>query len=169
MVTRVDRYGSISDPSPTVLFLQVRAVGELASSFWMLLWGIRLVWETWRDTHQYTDLFHGGSIWAHSQIICSIWWRCQETCSCYRQVQKSVWKVPQRYIWQSQVQQPISARVEDLIYIYHVNILADHCGNGQLRDEMVHDRIIIILNCYCANLKKSMTHRSQTIKKKHLK
>jgi len=31
--------------------------------------------------------------------------------------------------------------VED--FIYHVNALADHCGYGQLRDEMVRDRIVV--------------------------
>ena len=31
--------------------------------------------------------------------------------------------------------------VED--FIYHVNALADHCGYGQLREEMVRDRIVV--------------------------
>ena len=31
--------------------------------------------------------------------------------------------------------------VED--FIYHVNALADHCGYGQLRDELVCDRIVV--------------------------
>ena len=31
--------------------------------------------------------------------------------------------------------------VED--FIYHVNALADKCVHGQLRDEMVHDRIVV--------------------------
>ena len=31
--------------------------------------------------------------------------------------------------------------VED--FIYHVNALADHCGYGQLREEMVCDRIVV--------------------------